>query len=240
MTEEEIRAGLERLAPFNHQIELPYGLRTVSADQRLHDRLRLADLLDGVWPTLLESCGGSLEGKRVLDVACNCGGLSFSAADSGAECVLGIDIVDQYLDQANFIKRALGRGDEVEFRKLDVRRLDEISENFDVVLCFGLLYHLEDPVGTMRKVAAKAGELIVLETRVEPHDGPYWLMNFVKPADQLLSTSRWRTEEMCQLRPTLEAVTGLLDYLGFSKLTKLDETGSSTPNESRVCFVARR
>jgi hypothetical protein len=29
------------------------------------------------------------------------------------------------------------------------------------------------------------------------------------------STSRWRTRTMCQFRPTAEAVTVLLDFLGF-------------------------
>jgi tRNA (mo5U34)-methyltransferase len=107
LTEQEIREEIERLSPFFHDIELPYGLRTYVPElsRRDSERKRLARLLRHFWPTLLSVYGGSLRGQRVLDLACNCGGLSVEAAKAGAEYVLGIDIVDRYLEQAEFVKQ---------------------------------------------------------------------------------------------------------------------------------------
>jgi len=119
VNEQEMKSELHRLAPFHHLVELPHGLTTYVPELSRRDieRTRLPNLYAHVWPALLDLCGGSLTGRRVLDVACNCGGFSVEAAKSGAAFVLGIDVVDRYLEQAEFIKRALAL-ENVEFRKL--------------------------------------------------------------------------------------------------------------------------
>jgi hypothetical protein len=58
-------SGIERLAPFQHAVEMPYGLRTdMFATRKIH-RTRLRNLLRLGWPPLLRACGGSLAGRRV-------------------------------------------------------------------------------------------------------------------------------------------------------------------------------
>jgi tRNA (mo5U34)-methyltransferase len=108
VNEQEMKNELRRLAPFHHDIELPYGLATYVPElsRRSIERTRLPNLLAHAWPPLLEMCGGTLKGRRVLDVACNCGGFSVEAARSGADFVLGTDVVDLYLEQARFVKAA--------------------------------------------------------------------------------------------------------------------------------------
>ena len=64
MTEEEIRAGLERLAPFFHKVDLPYGLSTYIPElaRRQIEATRVAHLVEHSFPALLDACGGSLRG----------------------------------------------------------------------------------------------------------------------------------------------------------------------------------
>jgi tRNA (mo5U34)-methyltransferase len=213
LTEAEIRRELERLGPFHHEVELPFGLRT-RGDRKL-DRVRFGALRDHLWPHL------ALEGRRVLDVACNCGGFSIEAAKSGADYVLGIDVVDRYLDQANFLKRALGQ-EEVEFRKLAVEDVQRSLGSFDVTFCFGILYHLENPVQGMKQLASVTERVMVVDTRLDltQPDQPYWLMNFAQPREGADSTSLWR-DGRCQFLPSARAVSRLLGYIGFDDVTRV-------------------
>lgn len=152
MNKAELERELRRLAPFHHDIDLPYGLRThlPEASRQERERTRMKTLVDHAWPALLDACGGSLKGLRVLDVACNCGGFSVQAVRSGADYVMGIDIADHYLEQAKLIKKALGFRN-VDFQSLRLEDLDpEVHGRFDVAFCFGILYHLENPVLAMQ------------------------------------------------------------------------------------------
>lgn len=59
----------------------------------------------------------------------------------------------------------------MEFRKLDLYELSGESVGmFDVTFCFGLLYHLEDPVGGMRKLVSVTRRAILVDTNTMPGD----------------------------------------------------------------------
>ena len=66
--------------------------------------------------------------------------------------------------QAQFVKEALDLTN-VEFRKLDLYDLsaDEVG-TFDVVLCFGILYHLEDPVRGMKVMSELCTHAMLVDT----------------------------------------------------------------------------
>jgi 2-polyprenyl-3-methyl-5-hydroxy-6-metoxy-1,4-benzoquinol methylase len=57
---------------------------------------------------LVRLCGGSLVGKRVLDLGCNAGFWSLAAIEAGADFVLGIDGRQMHIDQANLVFDAKG------------------------------------------------------------------------------------------------------------------------------------
>lgn len=227
---ETLERDIRRLAPFHHDVELPHGLRTCPPDlaRRTRDQVRLRDLSEHAFPSLLEVCGGSLKGLRVLDVACSCGGFSVEAHNRGADYVLGIDIVDRYIEQAQFIKGALEL-DNVEFRQLDVDEVEESTVGlFDVVFCFGILYHLQNPVGAMTRLSRVTRKIMLVDTalaRTWFDRRPLWLMNVSTPAASLsaqsASTSLWRHGESIQFRPTASAVTELLRFLGFDQVRQL-------------------
>ena len=57
-------------------------------------------------------------------------------------------------------------GSRVEYRRMDALDVRELGERFDVVLCFGILHRVTDPIALLRALAdvlAPGGE-IVLET----------------------------------------------------------------------------
>ena len=95
-TEQEIRDEGNRLSPFHHNVELPYNISThvPKVSHRPIEYTRVANLVKHAFPALIKVCGGSFQGMRILDVACNCGGFAVEAAKRKSEYVLGIDMVD--------------------------------------------------------------------------------------------------------------------------------------------------
>lgn len=85
-----------------------------------------------------------LTGKSVLDIGCNAGFYSFEMKQRGAGRVLGIDTDPRYLAQARLAAEVLGH--DIELRELDVYRVGELGERFDVVIFMGVLYHLRHPL----------------------------------------------------------------------------------------------
>ena len=178
------------------------------------------------FPSLIEECEGSLKGKRLLDVACNCGGFSIEAAKLGSEYVLGVDIVDRYIEQANFCKRALNLK-QVEFRRMNIEDLVVPPDgNFDITFCFGILYHLENFVLVMRHLSSMTKDVMLVDTAIRRRRftrGPYWWMNMPPLSKRPYApTNLWRSEkEFVQFQPNETAVVQLLQFLGFARVKKI-------------------
>jgi SAM-dependent methyltransferase len=156
-----------------HNVRLTDGLYTIS-EQPGADEVKLRR----VTQVALDVYGGSLEGVRVLDLACLEGMYAIELARRGAE-VVGIEGREANVEKARFAARALRT--DVDFRQGDVRHIsrEEYGE-FDLVLALGILYHLDAPdlfdvVGRIADVCRRA---LIVDTAVggagsEPlhHDG---------------------------------------------------------------------
>ena len=107
---------------------------------------------------------------RVLDLGALEGLFAIEMAQRGA------DVVAVEGRQANLEKIKLARDalqlESLELRHEDVRQLDpERYGKFDVVLCLGLLYHLEPSsvFPLLEKIRDLCTDLLILETRVAPY-----------------------------------------------------------------------
>jgi len=96
------------------------------------------------WNRFAHAIPADLTGKTVLDIGCNAGFYSFEMKRRGAARVVGIDSDPAYLAQARFAAEVNRAG--VEFRELDVFRVAQLGQKFDLVLFMGVLYHLRHPL----------------------------------------------------------------------------------------------
>lgn len=104
----------------------------------------LGDYPSVKWRKFAHAIPADLSGKTVLDIGCNAGFYALEMKKRGARRVLGIDSDARYLAQARFAAEVTGL--DVEFQELDVYRVNELKETFDVVLFMGVLYHLRHPL----------------------------------------------------------------------------------------------
>jgi len=177
MSKHTIPKELKKLEPFFHDIDLGNGLNTAPEIYRMRSAINL------FFPPLLKLFGGSLKGLRILDVGCNCGGFSFEANKYGAKEIIGIDADKNNINQANAIKKYL-RIPNIKFLQLKAEELDkgEIGK-FDITILAGILYHLENPISTMAKIAEITKSTLMVDCHVHYSTGPdedtpsWWMLN---------------------------------------------------------------
>jgi SAM-dependent methyltransferase len=106
--------------------------------------------------------GTDLRGLEVLDLGAGEGGLSLELAAQGARVVC-VEGRENNIAKASFVADALGL--EIEFRCQDVRTL-AYDRRFDLVLCFGLLYHLDaaSAVRLIQTMGRVTSRLLLLDT----------------------------------------------------------------------------
>jgi tRNA (mo5U34)-methyltransferase len=135
-----------------HSIELPDGsvLPGIQSLEHLRWRLGLFGLPD------------DLRGKRVLDIGAWDGWFSFECERRGAE-VVAVDCValNTFLEARKLLNSR------VEYLTLDVSELSAAKlGRFDIVLFFGVLYHLRHPLLGLEKVVELSTDLALIESYV--------------------------------------------------------------------------
>jgi len=143
------------------------------------DEVKLRRILQVVSDTTSKS----LETIRLLDLACHEGIYAIEFARHGAN-VLGVEGRQAHIEKALFAKDALSLSN-VDFVQDDVRNLSKDKYgSFDVVLCLGILYHLDAPdvFQFIERIGEVCDDIAVIDTLIAPgptssyvYDGTkYW------------------------------------------------------------------
>jgi SAM-dependent methyltransferase len=177
MSDSEIRAKIAEVGPWSKDIRLSENVSTnpeEAGEARANYILQLVSQL----------FNGRLEGLRIIDLGCNEAEMAIEFAMHGAE-VVAVDGREDNLAKPRLVKEILG-----------IDNLTIVNENvvnltvgrfgqFDVVLCFGLLYHLDDPHRFLKSICEMTRRLMFLNTHVavpgqsQPHIKEERLTEFV-------------------------------------------------------------
>lgn len=111
----------------------------------------------------LASLGLNLSRKRVLEVGAGIGDLTTFFADRGCT----IDATDARADNIESLRKNFANDPRVTASLLDMDKPGAFSGRpYDVVFCYGLLYHLRDPEAAIRFMSQATGGMLLLETCV--------------------------------------------------------------------------
>lgn len=177
-------------------------------DQREYRRLIEArgETLRRVVTSLKPALGLS----NALDAGCGVGFFSQTLAECGLN-VCGFDA------RAENVEEAQRRFPGIPFALADVedRALSNLGR-FDLVLCFGLLYHLENPLGAIRNLYAITEKCLLLESICVPDERPAFLLR-EEPGQQDQSV----TEVACY--PSESSLVKMLYRSGFRNVYRVAE-----------------
>jgi len=152
--------------------------------------------------------GGSLGGRRVLDLGCNAGFWSLAAVEAGADFVLGVDVRRMHIDQANLVFEAKGVAPaRCRFEQGNIFEHD-FGGSFDVVLCLGLMEHIAKPVELFELIARVGAEIVVIDTALSRKRSSFFEVAWLPEPGDIV-------DHALVLVPTCEAVIELARQFGF-------------------------
>jgi len=140
-----------------------------------------------------------LKGKIVLEAGCGKGRHSFLMAGYGVERLYAVDLSDAILLAADYTRAFPG----VECVRADLLNIPMADESVDLVVCLGVLHHLENPEAGLKelwRVLKPGGKLCLW---VYAREGNGWIVHLVDPIRKGI-TSRLPTKA---LRPLLLPLT---------------------------------
>jgi tRNA (mo5U34)-methyltransferase len=161
---DEVAARIDELGPWFHNLHLPTGHQTAAGHP-------LGDFPGFKWRQMAASLDDDLTGTRALDIGCNAGFYSFQLAARGAD-VLAIDVDEHYLRQARWAADQLDPEGRIRFVRMHLYDLAAMTEQFDVILFLGVLYHLRYPQLALDLLAPLTAGRMIVQTLTIPGAEP--------------------------------------------------------------------
>ena len=166
----------------------------------------------------------NLKNKTVLDIGTADGFYSFLCESRGAKKVVAVD----WLEFPGFTAAHKILNSNVEFLKLVVDEstfgftdlkskigtINEIKEKFDIILLFGVLYHLPNPVMVLKTLANITHKMLLISSHIIDSKEPvmyYYPEGSLTPGD----TTNWWV-------PTPSCLIDIGKRLGFNKSKMID------------------
>src|SRR3546814_505058 len=146
-----------------YEFTLPDGTKTESYLPEIARRVH--ETREKALRSRLEAIDSSYQTS--LDISCHEGYFSLILSEY-FKIVTGLDKNPESLDKAKQITTLLGNS-RIQFKNTSLESWDD-KKGADFVLCFGLLYHVENPVEIIRKLAILTRKSLCIETQVLPYD----------------------------------------------------------------------
>ncbi|MBG80791.1 MAG: hypothetical protein CMJ39_08815 [Phycisphaerae bacterium] len=161
----ELQARIDEMGPWFYDMDLGNGLRTYSKVAGSHGDIHTTRraMVAGV---VQSHFGNRLSAISALDVGCHEGYFSFMLSGLGVPRIHGADLRGESLAKARQLAEIADRSG-MEWTQCNCEALDQhVTGTFELCLCVGLIYHLENPIRCLRQIADRCGEMLVVETQV--------------------------------------------------------------------------
>ena len=171
----------------------------------------------------------NLKGKSVLDIGAWDGYYSFECEKRGAK-VTAIDNYQHRRKRKGFDTAKKILNSRVKHYKMDMYDLPKMKKRFDIVLFFGVLYHLKYPLKALEIIHSKTIDLLVLESHYIKTKTKDPVMRFY-PKDELSTdpTNWWG--------PNIQCIKDMLKVVGFKRIA-LFKTYLDKKDRGRIIIKA--
>jgi tRNA (mo5U34)-methyltransferase len=138
----KLKNEIERLGPWYQNFDLD-GVQTNLRDPA-YPEVR--------WKLIEPHIPDDLKGATVLDLGCNAGWFAVKMKQRGADYVLGVDVRQRNIKQANLIADYYNL--KIDYKQVNVYEFVlKNKRQFDYIIFLGLFYHLRYPLLVLDKVA---------------------------------------------------------------------------------------
>jgi hypothetical protein len=237
----QLREEIVRLAPWHLEVEVSDGLTTAVSRQNGDDgsgisfldareRVRWHEHLRTIYPD-------GLQGRTVIDAACNCGGYLFWAREIGAGESFGFDVREHWITQARFLQRARGE-DGIRFERCDLYDVPSLDPGeFDIGIFKGIFYHLPDPIHGLKLIADRTREVLIVNTatRTDHPDGVLVCGQETAEVQHFMSG----VHGLCWFPTGPKVLANILGWLGFPAM-RVTFSLATPDGGGRIGVVAAR
>ena len=182
--------------------------------------------------------GEIFDGARVLDIGCHDGRWCLAALANGAKSAVGIEARPEFVEAARTKVADYGFGeDRARFVHGSVYEvLAESSDEFDVVLCLGYLYHTLRYNELFSRIRATNPTYVVIDSRAAAVDGERALIYPVLEGEEFQGNAVLEPYSYGDLtltgRPNLKAMQLIMEAYGYELQRQSDWTGILRDNGS--------
>ncbi len=226
---ETLKEKLQRWEPWSCRFDFSNGVSTKDFKRVTffgEHPLKLFSIVEAAIPF------AELPGVKMLDIGCNAGYNSIHAAAKYGVSSTGIDVVPRHIEVSRFFSELAGVNAQFLIRSAETfSRPNE----FNVVVHFGTLYHLPNPLLSLRVTFdnLQAGGYLALETQVYDHPDDPNICYFMHMQNND-PTNFWAL--------STSVLTKCLELVGFREIRQLLKVVPKglAQHMARICLVARK
>ena len=158
--------NMEKYGKWMYEFDLGNGVKTPVYAESLK---QIHNVRKSMIFSFLDSTNFDYQSSSLLDIACNEGYFTFEMLKRGCKLATGIDARKENIEKAIFVKNHL-QYTNCKFRQDDIFKFKSEEIGFEVVFLLGLIYHVEDPIGLLRKAASLTSKYLFVETQLCKND----------------------------------------------------------------------
>lgn len=151
--------------PYNHSYWDGFGIR-VTNEERLTGRADF--LVKEIREIILKNFTiPQIKKMSIADIGCYDGWILHKLSDLPFKKMIGIEPRVKNIQKGEKIRKLFNINTKVKFKKGDIDSLTK-KESFDIVLCIGVLHHLEATLSAIRKLDKITSKILIINTIVLP------------------------------------------------------------------------
>lgn len=225
----ELLEQLRALAPWHFDIPVGQGLRTIHGNQETYDDPDMVGVgtinTDSIRTLLTALYPEGLSGRSFLDAGCNGGAYCFLAKELGASKVVGFDVRDHWIQQAEFLRSILNTDStDMQFLVKHLHEFEAPEKHFNATLFKGVFYHLPNPISALEKLCSLTKDVIIVDTASKSDIPANSLQTNMEHQTQVMSG----VDRLAWVPGGPQAVTDILHWLGFTEF-RVDSWEKSWP-----------